>query len=73
MLPENASIGLAFLAFVISNLIELVQKRKVYKSLWIKTGMKSEARLLNEAYVLVGTFELLAEKPMRSVKHALMK
>jgi hypothetical protein len=27
--------------------------------------MKSEARLLNEAYVLVGILELLAEKPMR--------
>lgn len=67
MQSEKASKGLAFLAFVISNLIELVQKRKVYKLLWIKTGMKSEARLLNEAYVLVGIFELLAEKPMQLV------
>ncbi|MBE0516863.1 MAG: hypothetical protein IBX41_05660 [Methanophagales archaeon] len=59
---------------MISNLIELVQKRKVYKSPGIKTGMKSEARLLNEAYMLVGTVELLAEKPMQLIsEHALMK
>lgn len=35
--------------------------------------MKSEARLLNEAYMLVGTFELLAEKPMQISEQALMK